>query len=474
MESLTINKFKAFEDSFEILTNGQKNLLLCGENGAGKSSIFDALRYVFYHERMINAGIEPGDTPEEKSAKMQQNEESYVNKKHAGEAIEIKFNGSDCRTLTYDDYEVYMISPEDIRHKNVVNLRDILYKAYVTHKSAEVFLAGYTEDTIRLVNDALTNRFGENIHLEITDGYNCKLVGDGGLISRDNLTKYFNEAKLTIVFLLIIFSYIKASSNANKKRILVLDDIVTSLDVAYRISLIKYVMEEFDGFQKIILTHSPTFYNLFAYVINKDQRKAQLWKFCQLYAIEGKHALNDKKEFSEAAKYRRDWMDTLDDDRIGNDVRQYVEVLATELNSLYHLTAHEGTRAIIDSLARDKREQVYLCLNSDGTFKTVIDMVKEIEIELINIANVPSERCNRCKAIIDEYKTFDEFKHIKDIFQDIDLYQKVILHPASHGAVGLRHFTSNEVLYSIALAERMEKLIDVMRRYNNSGDVYSY
>ena len=419
MEYLSINKFKAFSEQLEIATPNRENVLMCGENGAGKSSIFDAIRYIFYYDKMMQEGVELGETPERKLAKMTQNEISYINKQHSGESIEIKFNGNNCRTMDLSDYEVYMVSPNDIRNKDRINLREILERAYIPQSSVDIYLQ-YSDDTINFVNVALEKSFGETIRLQK------------------------------------------------------LDDFITSLDVAYRIGLVKYILSEFDGYQKIIFTHSPSFYNLIESVIKMDQKKFNSWKRSQLYAIEDKHVIHDGKEFTSASVYRQKWIDTLDDDGIGNDVRQYIEVLASELNGLYHLTAHEGTKNIIQTLATGKPSHMYLKLDAGNKLKTVFDLIDDIETVLNTAGKLPNERCKNIKQTIQEYRNFDAYTQIKEIFQDLYLYQKVVLHPSSHGSTGIRHFTSNEVLYSIALADKLEKLIHAMREYNSSGDVYSY
>lgn len=46
ISKITIDGFKAFPNSFTLELEG-KNLLMYGENGSGKSSIYDALRYLF-------------------------------------------------------------------------------------------------------------------------------------------------------------------------------------------------------------------------------------------------------------------------------------------------------------------------------------------------------------------------------------------------------------------------------------------
>src|SRR5438552_5657429 len=47
---ISLQNFRAYEERFEIDLEGGKNLLLHGENGAGKSSLYFALRR-FFEER---------------------------------------------------------------------------------------------------------------------------------------------------------------------------------------------------------------------------------------------------------------------------------------------------------------------------------------------------------------------------------------------------------------------------------------
>ncbi len=43
MERLELNHFKAFNNQLSLENDGAKNVLLFGENGAGKSSLFSSL-----------------------------------------------------------------------------------------------------------------------------------------------------------------------------------------------------------------------------------------------------------------------------------------------------------------------------------------------------------------------------------------------------------------------------------------------
>lgn len=55
MEKLEINHFKAFGSRIAFILSAQrKNLLLYGENGAGKTSVYEALKLLLAHP--INLG----------------------------------------------------------------------------------------------------------------------------------------------------------------------------------------------------------------------------------------------------------------------------------------------------------------------------------------------------------------------------------------------------------------------------------
>lgn len=65
MEKLEINHFKAFGSRIAfILSTQRKNLLLYGENGAGKTSVYEALKLLFFRKRLLKGKITIGGTPE--------------------------------------------------------------------------------------------------------------------------------------------------------------------------------------------------------------------------------------------------------------------------------------------------------------------------------------------------------------------------------------------------------------------------
>ena len=86
----------------------------------------------------------------------------------------------------------------------------------------------------------------------------------------------------------MIFNSIVELSNDSKDKLIVLDDFITSLDIANRTFLIKYLIETFNKnkFQLIILTHNLEFFNLVKFILEeKITVNGNTWLFYQLYEI---------------------------------------------------------------------------------------------------------------------------------------------------------------------------------------------
>lgn len=151
MEKIEINKFKAFNTRIAlILEPEKKNLLLYGENGSGKSSIFEAIKLIFYKERLLNSRISVGASEEQKNAE----EESFYNSyrhRSVNSSIEIKINNSDFHFFNVANYHCYMLSHIDIsyishkiedgkiRNIDIINLREILENHFFLNLIQKIF-----------------------------------------------------------------------------------------------------------------------------------------------------------------------------------------------------------------------------------------------------------------------------------------------------------------------------------------------
>ena len=58
MDSLLLHNFKAFKDNFTLNPNGD-NVLIYGENGSGKSSLFEGIKLFYFRERLLRESIAP-------------------------------------------------------------------------------------------------------------------------------------------------------------------------------------------------------------------------------------------------------------------------------------------------------------------------------------------------------------------------------------------------------------------------------
>lgn len=57
IDRLNLEHFKAFKEPAELVAGG-KNVLIYGENGAGKSSLYQALKIIFHRKRIFDKEID--------------------------------------------------------------------------------------------------------------------------------------------------------------------------------------------------------------------------------------------------------------------------------------------------------------------------------------------------------------------------------------------------------------------------------
>jgi len=63
----------------------------------------------------------------------------------------------------------------------------------------------------------------------------------------------------------------------NNLKLLVLDDFLTSLDMANRKIIAKYILDNFEDYQIIILTHNLQFNNLIKRLLDNDKWDTKVW-----------------------------------------------------------------------------------------------------------------------------------------------------------------------------------------------------
>lgn len=460
MNNLSIEGFKVFSEAVDILIE-DKNMLLYGENGSGKSSIFEAIKIIFLRDVLEKRKISITATPEEEIQLINDLYNSY--NRHSTNPFKIKINNIDYKGFDVSNYQVFMISPEILSIGTFISLRDILTNAWFKVDNIDAFMSEWHEIIAEEVTKQMSELFKEDVKIrfDAADSFKC-IVSDPqrDLNRKEELNSFFNEAKLHLIKLLIIFNIIEANINANPdiKKIIVLDDFITSLDAANRTFLIRYIMDKFQKIQKIILTHNISFYNLAKYIICQINKNQDKWCLLNLYMIGNSARMHQQSSDTTVDAIRKEYeKQDADIEQIGNLIRKKFEVLLFELSKLLQIGTFEESSKIIESLSRN--ETVFF--NNSG--KNANDLIKELEITL----NSPNEvnLKQRLYAKINNYRK-SNFANLKTIIKDLTLYQKVSMHPMSHGTTGLTSFTSKEIEESMILIEKLEKCISKFQHTN--------
>lgn len=452
MNKLELQNFKAFGDAVPIILDnvGAKNILLYGENGAGKSSIFEAFRYIFYKDR-----IEAVDTMLPKPEQMANIEEirnKYRNKKE--DPFDIKINNQDATAFSITKYQVFLLDRFDRMGK--IQLSSILEHQCLPYSDLNKFMDENWQFIMDVVNTQLSGFFHEQYEILVGDkvnGYDITIKNkQTGLSRNKELSKFFNEAIINLIQLLLWFTSIQLMFDTTKKQLIILDDFITSLDAANRTYFVRYVLNHFSelpNIQVVILTHDFSFYNITSYIISEIEHRKREWNFFKLYIWGDQHRLEkvarikikDLREELNNATY------SLND--LGNRVRKCFEEELHELSSQLTVGNLEETKDIIKRISESK--EVYWKPKA-----SLHDLISDIEKIIPSISDNYIK--NKLRDKIKSYK-ITNVSVLQDTINKLKLYQKVSMHPLSHGVLGIPHFQQKDVEQSLILLEQLDKCI---------------
>lgn len=472
MKKLTLANFKAFgEDvvSFggETQEGHPKNILCYGENGAGKSSVYEAIKYIFHRER-IEKEIIPASYQGARLLNAQrQILIDYKNRKSANSPV-IQINEQSIDDFDFSNYYVYMLDGVCLMVRNTIDLDLTLKSLYLANHNIDTELTrDFFECVLEEVNDTLKNSFFENVILYPSQNAPYRIViedTDKNLRSDDDLSSLFNEAKLHLISLLVVLESIELmtpSWKQNIHKILVLDDIVTSLDTANRMFLYQYLIKKFSNFQIILFTHNTSFYNLCDHFLKENQKLNSCWlrqgifeyNYKHLvYAKEGTNRINAIEEALKEEPIR-----THD---IGNEIRQYFEILLHQYTLLLMAGAKEETSYLLKEISQKCSLRSFHV--TDNGIECLDDLFKSIDNILHNVP--ASRQLVNIKNAVEKFKNTEEtVDKLSENLQAMTIYQKVALHQSSHGHDGLPDLTVKEIKASIHVLKKLEATIEKMK-----------
>lgn len=466
MNSIELSNFKAFKNNVSLTIDG-KNALIYGENGAGKSSLFEALKLFFFREKIFDEQIPSNYIGQDRIAE----EERILNdyKQDIANNIIIKVDSEDFESHNNADDDVFLVSYGQLTGGDELIIKDIIHNSYFSHTGnvQEWNIPAFYDLIVNDVNEDLENNFYlHNVELHLSDSSIGKCSLKSNFVTsekQNNLARYFNESILHIVRFIIIIECICYFSPKDKSPLIIFDDCINSLDTPNRTFLIKFLLKKVGKAQKILLTHNTGFYNLLGYIYSNVFNQSEDWKKFRLFRIDDNHSfLNGEEKTTKDIKGNRNNGDPIS---LGNDIRRRFEVLVYELSRLNNVGELQEVGNLLDRLCQ-KDCPVYLSLDGERC-KNVYNLVDEIYSNVTNGNDY--NLAKRLKEKIDSYRNHSFIGKIQDWLIDTRLMQKVALHQASHGHAGIPPVENIEIDYSIALLEKLEAAINTVKREDVSS-----
>lgn len=470
MEKIAVNHFKAFGSALTLpLTPSRKSLLLYGENGAGKTSLYEALKLIFFRDRLLRAEITIGGLP-----LLRKNEEEafYRSYRHQRdeEDIELSLNSTDFRSVDRRGYQCSMVSTADVESlaasdaADNINLTTLLRRAFIDCDDVEVFVHTHAAEVIARVNQVLKSHFMESIAIgQENTGYDIYIEdAPARLRASQGLHRVFNEAKLNLVRLLLLLESVLLlqSTDAAKHKILVLDDVVTSLDASNRLYIVKYLLGHFAGFQKVVLTHNIGYNNLFVRQIREERRDEEWVKLNMYQTASGTH-LYDYDGLKKTKSIREDFeAGILLPNGVGNEIRKRFEAVVLELCKIVQIEAMQESGDLIKRLVDER--PIYV-RRKDKRILTANDLVKTLS-DILDSALADAEKVRQAKDEIEKYRSNADLQKIVPMVKELKTFQKLMMHQLSHGTTaGMPSFNQKEVEASLWLLEKLEKALEAMK-----------
>lgn len=467
MNNFKLEHFKAFgNESFEVdlsrtAPNRPKHLLVYGANGSGKSSIQEGLRYAFFRQKDEQFEKVNSMLPQAEKEQIIQDKRNQYRNQLSQTPFQIMVDNIDILDAAFDTskYNAFFIYHSKLVVRDELYLQSLLESVNYNRSSIDTFLSEWGDTIKDHVNDILAKKFFTPIEISLNPAEKWKCTfkdKEHNITSSKKLYEDFNEANLNLCCLLLLIESISLLIQNDKDNILVLDDFVTSLDASNRITVTKYLLDTITtSFQLIVLTHNVNFYNLFSHAINNYKNCSSEWEFINLIHVEGKHCYYRIGDVNNVAAIRKEYNDDknkpIDYESYGNKIRQCFEANLHEFMSLVMVGANEDAKAFLDFLAVND----FIYFRKGSNLQKLVERIDR----KVEGCPLPSLRLKiDIKKMIQEYKSH-QTKDLIFAIRELRLYQKVMMHPMSHGNPGLTAWSDNEVKRSLDLLEVLEKAI---------------
>ena len=461
INKLKLEHFKAFREPAELVLDG-KNVLVYGENGAGKSSLYQALKIIFHRKWIFDSQIAPTVTDPLDRRNAEKDVLSQYNHQLTPLVdFKLEIDGMDYKAFTPTGIDVTMISRDDILAEDEIDVVNLLKKSIVGISDAETFVAKKKDTIETYINLFLKDYFYED-NLTVSLKYSRPnwflSIKDSIRDSTgrfEKLTEYYNEAKLHAIKLLLLMTaaLLNGSEGRGDDRVLVLDDVISSMDAANRTMFIELLADFFKDYQRIIFTHSISFFNLAEYVFSTVHQQRDVWKRFQIVEHQGNSEVVERDSQDFARNIKRDYSPGRNEGTIGNRIRKRFEFLAGEVSKLICAGGIAESGQILRSILAPKK-LYYEYDRANKKLHTIYDMVDELTA--IIDADSGCQLKTRLDNVVGRYVSGSELGQLRDTLCEMMVYQKVTMHPLSHATGAMPLSTQTEVERSITLLYILE------------------
>lgn len=486
MEKFEINNFKAFNSRIAILpTATHKNVLIYGENGAGKTSLYDAMLLAFYHEKLLRPHLSVGAQPEQRANEERDFYNGFNHRTPAGAPsndFSIKINQTDFKSLNKANYQCFMVSMKDLDYvthekndgkvveKDTINLKQLLEKMNFPSFDVDDYLANHIDELLQNVNQSLHDDFIEGFEIGRENvKYDIFIKDDSMNLKESNgLRNVFNEAKINLVVILVLLHSVlllQAAPADSKHKLLVLDDLVSSLDNSNRLYLARFILSKFTGFQKVLFTHSIGFNNMLYKCID-ERGELGSWLTYNLYLTNLGPKIYDFGELKKTGDIKQEYnKGYLQPNTVGNEIRKRFEAGIYELAKIIQIgEVHRATNLV----ARLVTPGPIYIKKHKGKLYDANDLVKAIK-DIADGTDTPADKVHKITDEIQKYSTNADLQKIISFVKEFQFYEKMIIHSLSHGSAPMPNFNQKEVESAMNFLETIENEINSFK--NNVGPV---
>ena len=449
-------KLKNFKFHHYLEFNVCENCLIYGENGSGKSSIYKALYsnlYYFKDKKIISNQVDVAD--------------KFTHRDFRSEDLKVEIGFSNNTSLNrlnnrvenselIKNQIIYLCDEKVFRKIVSIDFYSLVENELIKHfsKLDNLLIYQKLEDKLRRVKEDRVPReileerkelnsifekfFNELIPLdeinriikeELKEDFEIEFIIKESKIlnktfirpqisikvknidDKGDFKNHFNEAKLKLIY----FALAKRYETESKLKLLVLDDFLTSLDMANRKLIIQYILENFEEYQKIILTHNIQFYNLIIRLLKmRDEVK--------------------------------DW-----------DIKNiFIRSVDNSFEALIYNKETNYIKEAENYLKENKLNEAGIYLRKE--FERVVD-----ELRQKNEVGAKEKMGNIIEQIVKLDSTTDiNIKKMQKVLKQTKFYQESLLHSTAHNDID-RELYTKELNGAIVILKQLNKFLNVLR-----------